>query len=71
MPLDKFVMILVIVIIGGGITVAIAAAVQANIAPPVRLAALIPGVLATYIVLHFMARRAANRDDDRQGRTPR
>jgi hypothetical protein len=69
MPLDKFVLILVIVIAAAGVTVwvgtLVAAAVQL---PVVGWIAFVPAALIGYIVWRVIADRIGNREDDHYDR---
>ncbi|MGB0660282.1 MAG: hypothetical protein ACPGNV_08875 [Mangrovicoccus sp.] len=69
MPLDKFVLLLVVVLVAAGVTVAgavfIAAAFQV---PLVGLAALVPVLLLAYIALRVISDRLRNREDDHYDR---
>ncbi|TDL84096.1 hypothetical protein E2L08_01080 [Palleronia sediminis] len=71
MPLDRFVLILVCVVIAAGLTVWVGAILAASVAMPLTLAALLPLSLVLYVVWRVIAQRLSNREDDRYDRTPR
>lgn len=65
MPLDKFVLILVIVIAAAGATVWVAGVlVSAMNMPGLGLAVLIPAGLVAFVVWRVIADRISNREDD-------
>ena len=64
MPLDRFVLILVIVIAAAGLTVWLGTMIAAAVAFPAGWLAVIPLALVTYVVWRVIAERIANRDDD-------
>lgn len=68
MPLDKFVLILVIVIAAAGATVWLASFVAAALQLPAVWTALIPAALVAYVVWRVVAERIGNREDDHYDR---
>lgn len=65
MPLDKFVLLLVIVVAAAGITVFVAStALGAMMSPGLGLAVLIPTGLIAFVVWRVIAERIRNREDD-------
>ena len=71
MPLDRLVLILVIVVASAGATVWLAAFAFAAIQVPFAWIAIIPLVLATWIGWRVIADRLGSEEDDRYDRTPR
>ena len=66
MPLDRFVLIVVLVVVGAGLTVAVAALVAAWIEVPVLAGmAAIPLLLLIYVVGRAVADRVRNAEDTR------
>jgi hypothetical protein len=68
MPLEKFVLILVIVITAAGVTVWIATMVAAAVQFPLGWFAVIPAMLVAYVVWRVIADRLGNAEDDRYDR---
>ena len=68
MPLDKFVLILVIVLAAAGLTVWVATFVAAAYQLPVVWTALLPAGLVAYVVWRVISERLRNRDDDKYDR---
>ena len=66
MPLDKFVLIVVLVVIGAAVTVWVGALVAAAVELP-ALAGLValPALLAFYVIWRVVADRLRSREDDR------
>ncbi len=64
MPLDKLVLILVIVIAAAGVTVWLGALLLASFQIPGAGLALIPAALVAYIVWRVIADRLGNAEDD-------
>ncbi len=65
MPLDKFVLLLVIVLAAAGITVWVASLVLASLQMPAAGWALfVPAVLVGYVVWRVIAERLQNKEDD-------
>ena len=72
MPIDRFVLIVVIVLAAAGVTVAVAAWVQAAFTlPGIALAVAAPALLVAYVVVRIIAERLKNRDDDHYDRIDR
>lgn len=68
MPLDRFVLILVVVIAAAGLTVWIASFVAAAWQLPFVWTAVIPAALVAYVVWRVIAERIGNREDDHYDR---
>lgn len=68
MPIDKFVLILVIVIGAAGVTVWIGTLVAASVQMPLAWMALIPAALIGYVLWRVLADRLMNREDDHYDR---
>ncbi|WP_371154343.1 hypothetical protein [Jannaschia sp. 2305UL9-9] len=68
MPIDRFVLILVIVLAAAGATVWLAAIVATSITVPLGWLALIPAVLAALIGWRVISDRLRNREDDHYDR---
>lgn len=68
MPLDKFVLILLIVIAAAGLTIWVATLVVAAGVMPAGWLVLIPVLLGVYVLWRVIADRLASRDDDRYDR---
>ncbi|MGR3363534.1 MAG: hypothetical protein ACU0CY_05070 [Maritimibacter harenae] len=68
MPLDRFVLILVVVIAAAGVTVALGTWIAASVSVPLGWASVIPVVLVLYIAWRVVAERLSNRDDDHYDR---
>ncbi|GGD29216.1 hypothetical protein [Sinisalibacter lacisalsi] len=68
MPIDKFVLILVVVIAAAGITVWIATMVAAAVQFPLGWFVVIPVMLVAYVAWRVIAERLANTDDDHYDR---
>ncbi|TYB83566.1 hypothetical protein [Maritimibacter fusiformis] len=64
MPLDKFVLILVIVIGAAGVTVWLGTMIAASMQLPFGWLVFLPAALVAYVVWRVIAERLANRDDD-------
>ena len=72
MPLDRFVLIVVAVIVAAAMTVWIAAALSAVLAfPGWSMLALIPVALVAYVLVRVIAERAGSEEDDRYDRVER
>ncbi|MAM61120.1 hypothetical protein [Maritimibacter sp. UBA3975] len=68
MPLDKFVLILVVVIAAAGLTVWAGTLIAASIQWPAGWLAVIPAALVGYIVWRVVADRLTNTEDDHYDR---
>lgn len=68
MPLDKFVLILVIVIGAAGLTVWIGTWIAASLQMPLGWLVVLPVVLVAYVAWRVLAERLPNRDDDHYDR---
>jgi membrane protein implicated in regulation of membrane protease activity len=68
MPLDKFVLILVIVIGAAGMTVWLGALLLASVQVPAGWLGFIPAVLLAYILWRVIAQRLSNGEDDHYDR---
>lgn len=68
MPLDKFVLILVIVVAAAGLTVWLAAMAFAAFEVPGAGLAFIPALLVGYVVWRVIAERMRNAEDDHYDR---
>lgn len=64
MPLDKLVLIIVIVIAAAGATIWLAGVVAAAINLPFGWLGLIPAVLVGYVVYRIIAERVGNAEED-------
>lgn len=64
MPLDKFVLILVLVILAAGVTVWLAALLLASFQIPGAGLALIPAALVAYVVWRVISDRLRSAEDD-------
>ena len=64
MPLDRFVLVLVIVLVAAGVTVWLGAIVAASFAVPFGLVALLPAALVGFVVLRVVLDRVKNTEDD-------
>ncbi len=64
MPLDKFVLIIVVVFVAAGITVWVASMVLTALQMPVAWFAFIPAALVAYVVWRVIADRIGSREDD-------
>lgn len=64
MPLDRFILILIIVLVAAGATVWLGAIVAASFAIPYGAVALLPAALVAYVVWRVVADRLRNREDD-------
>lgn len=64
MPLDKFVLVLVIVITAAGATIWVGAMVAASIQMPFGWGLMIPAALVAYVLWRVIGERLANREDD-------
>ncbi len=71
MPLDKLMLILVLVILSAGFTILVAAVIQTSLAYPVGWAIAIPIALVAYVVARVVLQRLGNRDDDHYDRIDR
>lgn len=73
MPLDRFVLILFLVIAAAGATVWLGALLVATlpIHPGAAVAALIPTALAAYVLWRVVAQRLGSREDDHYDRIGR
>ena len=65
MPLDRLVLLLVIVVLGAMATVWVGAVLAASVHLPGGLLLLIPAALVAYVVVRVIAERMRDRDDDR------
>ena len=63
MPLDRFVLILVIVIAAAGATVWLASLVAASLAFPFGWLGFVPAALVAYVLWRVLADRLAQKDD--------
>ncbi|MZR12964.1 hypothetical protein GQE99_08025 [Maritimibacter sp. DP07] len=68
MPLDRFVLILVVVIAAAGVTVALGTWIAASVSVPLGWAGVIPVVLVLNVAWRVLAERLSNRDDDHYDR---
>ncbi|RME15850.1 MAG: hypothetical protein D6801_06600 [Alphaproteobacteria bacterium] len=68
MPLDRFVLVLIIVLAGAGLTVWLASLVAASLEVPAVSVALVPLALLAYVLWRVIAERLANREDDHYDR---
>ncbi len=64
MPLDKFVLLLVLVVAAAAVTVWVGTLVLAAIQVPWAGVAFIPAALVAYVVWRVVADRLRNREDD-------
>lgn len=64
MPLDRFVLILVVVIAAAGATVWLGWIVLASVAVPFGWAAILPALLLAYVVWRVIADRLGGAEDD-------
>ncbi|CTQ51091.1 hypothetical protein [Jannaschia donghaensis] len=64
MPLDRFVLILFIVLIAAGATIWLGAIIATSFAVPFGAVALLPALLIGYVVWRVVADRMGNSDDD-------
>jgi len=72
MPLDRFVLMVVLVLAAAGLTVAAAAWLSASAQLPwLGLALLLPAGLAAYVVVRVISDRLRNREDDHYDRIDR
>lgn len=72
MPLDRFVLLLVVVIAAAGLTVWLAALLAASsLFPGLTVAGLIPTALAMAVLGRVVARRLGSREDHRYDRVRR
>ena len=67
-PLDRFVQILVIVVLAAAATVWLGAVVAASFTLPYGLLMLIPTLIAAYVIWRVIADRAGSREDDHYDR---
>lgn len=68
MPLDRFVLILVIVIAAAGATVWIGTLIAASVQVPAGWLSVIPVALIGYVLWRVVSDRLSNSDDDRYDR---
>lgn len=68
MPLDRFVLILVIVIAAAGATVWIGTLIAASVQVPAGWLSVIPVALIGYVLWRVISDRLRNSDDDRYDR---
>lgn len=68
MPLDRFVLILVIVIAAAGATVWIGTLIAASVQVPAGWLSVIPVALIGYVLWRVISDRLSNSDDDRYDR---
>ncbi|SEM67626.1 hypothetical protein [Palleronia pelagia] len=71
MPLDKFVLILVIVVFAAGLTIWLGSMIVAGLHAPLALTLLIPAALVLYVVWRVIAQRLSSHEDDHYDQTPR
>jgi membrane protein implicated in regulation of membrane protease activity len=72
MPLDRFVLLIVIVLAAAGLTVAAAAWLSASAQLPwLGPAMLLPAGLLAYVLVRVISDRLRNRDDDHYDRIDR
>ncbi|WP_299817283.1 hypothetical protein [uncultured Jannaschia sp.] len=71
MPLDRFALILVVVVLAAGATIWLAAIVKASAVAPLASVALLPVLPVAYLVWRVISERRANREDDRYDRMDR
>lgn len=64
MPLDRFVLILFIVLVAAGATIWLGAIIAASFAVPFGLVALLPAALVGYVAFRVISERLNNSDDD-------
>jgi membrane protein implicated in regulation of membrane protease activity len=64
MPLDRFVLMLFIVLIAAGVTVWLGAVIAASFTLPFGVVALLPAALVGYVAWRVIAERLRNADDD-------
>jgi len=64
MPLDKFVLLIVIVMVAAGITVWVSAMVMASLQIPGGWLVFVPAALVGYVVWRVIADRLGNAEDD-------
>ena len=65
MPLDRFVLILVIVIAAAGVTVWLGTLIAVSVEVPFGWLVLIPAALIAYVVWSVVADRVGNEEEDR------
>ena len=68
MPLDRFVLILFVVLVAAGATVWLGAVVAASVAVPFGAVATIPALLVVYVVWRVVADRIRSAEDDHYDR---
>ncbi|HBZ44449.1 MAG TPA: hypothetical protein DEO85_10420 [Maritimibacter sp.] len=68
MPLEKFVLILVVVIAAAGLTVWVGTWIAASMQFPLGWIAIVPIALLAYIAWRVLAERLNNSDDDHYDR---
>ena len=68
MPLDRFVLILFVVLVAAGATVWLGAVVAASVAVPFGAVAAIPALLVVYVVWRVVADRIRSAEDDHYDR---
>lgn len=72
MPLDRFVLIMIVVLVAAALTVGVAVwAAAAFQMPAVALAAAVPALLLGYILWRVISDRWKNTEDNHYDRTPR
>ena len=71
MPLDRLVLILVIVVAAAGATLWLAGFLMAAVQVPFAWVAIIPLALAVWIGWRVIADRVTSKEDDHYDRTPR
>jgi hypothetical protein len=70
MPLDRFILILVIVITGAGVTVWLGATLRDVVEMPgAGWLPFVPAALVGYVIWRVISQRLSNRKDDRYDRT--
>lgn len=64
MPLDRFILILFVVLVAAGATVWFGAVVAASVTLPFGMMALLPAGLIAYVVWRVVSERLRNSEDD-------
>ncbi|MEM7488172.1 MAG: hypothetical protein AAF390_03505 [Pseudomonadota bacterium] len=68
MPLDRFVLILVVVVLAAGATIWLGAIVATAFAVPLGWIALVPAAIAAFVLWRVVADRVTSREDDHYDR---
>lgn len=68
MPLDRFVLIIAVVIIAAGATIWLGATVAAAFALPMGWLAIVPVAIAAYVLWRVVSDRVTSREDDHYDR---